>query len=52
MFDAALALDRYRWEVVQTWPDGEEKETLLAAIQSSLAAKRPPEARWGKKGSD
>jgi hypothetical protein len=29
MFDAALAFDRYRLEVVQGWPDGDEKNTLL-----------------------
>jgi hypothetical protein len=43
MFDAALAFDRYRLEVVQGWPDGDEKNTLLAAIRSSLLAKNPRE---------
>jgi hypothetical protein len=45
MFDAALAFDRYRLEVVQGWPDGDEKTTLLAAIRFSLVAKNPREGR-------
>ena len=36
MFDSALAFTRYRLEVVKTWPDGEVKEELLAAIEASL----------------
>ena len=45
MFDAALAFDRYGLEVVQGWPDGDEKKMLLAAIRSSLVAKHPREGR-------
>jgi hypothetical protein len=41
MFDAAMAFDRYRLEVVRRWPDGHEKETVLAAIRSSLVSKHP-----------
>lgn len=36
MFDAMAAFDRYRLEVVKTWPEGEEKEALIAAIEASL----------------
>jgi hypothetical protein len=41
MFDAAMAFDRYRLEVVRRWPDGHEKEAVLAAIRSSLVSKNP-----------
>jgi uncharacterized protein YeaO (DUF488 family) len=41
MFDATLAFDRYRLEVVRRWPDGLEKETVLAAIRASLVSKHP-----------
>jgi hypothetical protein len=43
MFDEALAFDRYRLEVVQRWPDGHEKDTVLNAIRASLVAKHPAE---------
>ena len=36
MFDSALAFTRYRLEVVKSWPNGQEKFALLAAIESSL----------------
>jgi hypothetical protein len=36
MFDSALAFARYRLEVVRSWPDGDVKDTVLAAIESSL----------------
>jgi hypothetical protein len=44
MFDSAQAFTRYRLEVVRTWPDGELKDKLLAAIESSL--------RQGKKNRE
>jgi hypothetical protein len=36
MFDSAQAFTRYRLEVVRSWPDGDVKDTVLAAIESSL----------------
>lgn len=36
MFDAALAFDRYRLEVVRSWPDSAVKDKLLASIECSL----------------
>ena len=36
MFDSNLAFTRYRLEVVRGWPDGEVKDKLIAAIESSL----------------
>ena len=36
MYNPALAFDRYRLDVVKSWPEGEMKNTLLAAIESSL----------------
>jgi hypothetical protein len=36
MFDSVLAFNRYRLEVVRSWPDSEVKDTLIAAIQCSL----------------
>jgi hypothetical protein len=36
MFDSALAFDRYRLEVVRTWPDSAVKDRLLASIECSL----------------
>lgn len=45
MFDEALAFDRYRLEVVRRWPDGHEKETVLAAIRASLVSKNPGQGR-------
>ena len=46
MFDSALAFNRYRLEVVQSWPASEAKETLLAAIEISLRkSERPDQPR-------
>jgi hypothetical protein len=36
MFDSALAFDRYRLEVVKSWPDGQEKSAIMAAIECAL----------------
>ena len=36
MFDSALAFDRYRLEVVRSWPDSAVKGKLLALIKCSL----------------
>jgi hypothetical protein len=36
MFDSALAFDRYRLEVVRSWPDSAVKDKLLASIEYSL----------------
>jgi hypothetical protein len=36
MFDSALAFERYRLEVVRTWPDSEIKDKLRASIEYSL----------------
>ena len=36
MYDSAVAFDRYRLDVVKSWPEGEMKNTLVAAIESSL----------------
>ena len=36
MFDSALAFNRYRLEVVRSWPASGVKDTLIAAIESSL----------------
>jgi len=36
MFDSNLAFTRYRLEVVRSWPDGEVKDKLITAIESSL----------------
>jgi hypothetical protein len=41
MFDAVLAFDRYRLEVVRRWPDGHEKDAVLAAIRASIVSKHP-----------
>jgi len=36
MFDSALAFERYRLEVVRSWPDSTVKDKLLASIEYSL----------------
>jgi hypothetical protein len=36
MFDSALAFNRYRLEVVKSWPDGQLKSQLIASIESAL----------------
>jgi len=36
MFDSALAFERYRLEVVRSWPDSAVKDRLLASIECSL----------------
>jgi hypothetical protein len=36
MFDSALAFNRYRLEVVKSWPDGQLKSQLIASIESTL----------------
>ncbi len=36
MFDTALAFNRYRLEVVKSWPDGQLKSQLIASIESAL----------------
>ena len=36
MFDSALAFERYRLEVVRSWPDSAVKDQLLASIECSL----------------
>ena len=36
MFDSALAFNRYRLEVVKSWPDGQLKSELMASIESTL----------------
>jgi len=36
MFDSAVAFERYRLEVVRSWPDDEVKNRLLASIEYSL----------------
>jgi hypothetical protein len=36
MFDSALAFERYRLEVVRSWPDSAVKDKLLASIECSL----------------
>jgi hypothetical protein len=36
MFDSNLAFTRYWLEVVRSWPDGEFKDKLITAIESSL----------------
>jgi hypothetical protein len=36
MFDSALAFNRYRLEVIKSWPDGQLKSQLIASIESSL----------------
>ncbi|MBV9503920.1 MAG: hypothetical protein JO323_02835 [Acidobacteriia bacterium] len=41
MFDSAIAFNRYRLEVAKSWPDGEMKDALIAAIQSSLRNSQP-----------
>lgn len=46
MFDSTLAFNRYRLEVVKSWPDGEVgelKDKLLAAIESSLRRAGQPQ---------
>jgi hypothetical protein len=43
MFDSALAFERYRLEVVRSWPDSAVKDRLLASIEYSL--RRNAEAR-------
>jgi hypothetical protein len=40
MFDSAQAFTRYRLEVARSWPDGEAKDKLLAAIECSLRQER------------
>ena len=46
MFDSVLAFNRYRLEVVRSWPASEAKETLLAAIEFSLQkSERPGQPR-------
>jgi hypothetical protein len=45
MFDSVLAFNRYRLEVVRSWPASEVKDRLLAAIEFSLRkGERPGEA--------
>jgi hypothetical protein len=36
MFDSALAFERYRLEVVRSWPDSAVKDQLLVSIEYSL----------------
>jgi hypothetical protein len=36
MFDSDLAFNRYRLEVVKSWPDGQLKSQLIASIESAL----------------
>lgn len=36
MFDSVLAFNRYRLEVVKSWPDGQLKSQLMASIESTL----------------
>ena len=36
MLDSALAFERYRLEVVRSWPDSAVKDQLLASIECSL----------------
>ena len=45
MSHAALAFERYRLEVVLEWPDGKEKQAVLAAIRSSLLKYVPQAVR-------
>lgn len=45
MFDSAQAFTRYRLEVARSWPDGEAKDNLLAAIESSLRQEQRHRAR-------
>ena len=47
MFDSALAFTRYRLEVVNSWPEGEEKSALLAAIEHAM--RRQEEEQNGRK---
>jgi hypothetical protein len=39
MFDSALAFERYRLEVVRSWPDSAVRDRLLASIEYSLRRK-------------
>lgn len=46
MFDSALAFDRYRLEVVRSWPASGAKDKLIAAIEYSLRkSERPHQPR-------
>lgn len=36
MFDSASAFERYRLEVIRSWPDSAVKDRLLASIEYSL----------------
>jgi hypothetical protein len=47
MFDSALAFERYRLEVVRSWPASEAKDRLIAAIEYSLEKAREGRASSG-----
>jgi hypothetical protein len=42
MFDSALAFNRYRLEVVRSWPASEAKEKLIVAIEGALRKSARP----------
>jgi hypothetical protein len=42
MFDSVLAFNRYRLEVVRSWPASEVKDRLLAAIEFTLRKSERP----------
>lgn len=42
MFDSVLAFNRYRLEVVRSWPASEVKDRLLAAIEFALRKSERP----------
>jgi hypothetical protein len=42
MFDSVLAFNRYRLEVVRSWPASEVKDKLLVAIEFSLRKSERP----------
>jgi hypothetical protein len=52
MFDSALAFNRYRLEVVQSWPPSEAKEKLIAAIEFSLRKSERPRQPRKPEGPD
>jgi hypothetical protein len=52
MFDSVLAFNRYRLEVVRSWPASEAKEKLVAAIEYSLRKSERPGQPRKPEGSD
>ena len=42
MFDSAVAFNRYRLEVVRSWPACEAKQKLISAIEGALRKSGKP----------